>query len=328
MDNKYFRDGTSIVLTGDSLSYNRYGYYPDPIPNAYECPADMQSWSFKLRNHSITSDDKFIYGIDLFGKTGAELPDRIFGDKSFSGKGEISFIYQKETAQIVLYLQCSKNGGIFDCFIDGNFIKTVSLEPSEFFRGNDIVKVVCKTDKNLKTHCIKLKEKKKGDYTVLGTGGRSIDFYLTGKGSMKVSFFIDNFEDRIKKYRPDTFIFLISGNDYGNVPLELFEQHLNKVFKSILEMNPSCNIVLLTATPSYDPQNPEDNSNSPYYCISGGLEYNKIMKKTADYYKTEFIDLYDIFLPLPLREWRFDNVHMNPRGNDILFEKIVKQLSL
>ena len=40
----------NIVITGDSLSYNRYGYDPIPRENAWDCIPYMGSWSFRLRD--------------------------------------------------------------------------------------------------------------------------------------------------------------------------------------------------------------------------------------------------------------------------------------
>ena len=47
---RYFSDGARIVVTGDSLSYNRYDYDPVHRLNAFDCFPDMGSWPFRLRD--------------------------------------------------------------------------------------------------------------------------------------------------------------------------------------------------------------------------------------------------------------------------------------
>ena len=54
-----------LLITGDSLSYNRYDYDETPRTNGWDCHIGMQSWSFKLRNSFITSAAGFKYGNEL-----------------------------------------------------------------------------------------------------------------------------------------------------------------------------------------------------------------------------------------------------------------------
>lgn len=43
-------DGVKLVITRDSLSYNRYDYDENFHINAYDCYPDMGSWSFMLHD--------------------------------------------------------------------------------------------------------------------------------------------------------------------------------------------------------------------------------------------------------------------------------------
>lgn len=52
-------DNKSIVITGDSLSYNRYDFDATNRDNAYDCFPGMMSWSFMLRDFFKRADPWF-----------------------------------------------------------------------------------------------------------------------------------------------------------------------------------------------------------------------------------------------------------------------------
>ena len=55
----------NIVITGDSLSYNRYSYDEAWRTNAADCFVGMDSWSFKLRKSLISNTRGFVYGDEI-----------------------------------------------------------------------------------------------------------------------------------------------------------------------------------------------------------------------------------------------------------------------
>ncbi len=59
------KQGAQILISGDSLSYNRYSYDPDARGEACQCGAGMGSWSFALRDRLMTLDPAFVYGDEI-----------------------------------------------------------------------------------------------------------------------------------------------------------------------------------------------------------------------------------------------------------------------
>ncbi len=55
----------SVVITGDSLAYNRYDFVEEPRMNAWDCPFSMKSWSFLLRDYLVSHSLGWIPGCKL-----------------------------------------------------------------------------------------------------------------------------------------------------------------------------------------------------------------------------------------------------------------------
>lgn len=59
------RDGINVVITGDSLAYNRYDFDAEPRINAYDCYPGMPSWSFMIRDAIHQNDKWYAFGDEL-----------------------------------------------------------------------------------------------------------------------------------------------------------------------------------------------------------------------------------------------------------------------
>jgi lysophospholipase L1-like esterase len=59
------RDGINVVITGDSLAYNRYDFDAEHRINAYDCYPGMPSWSFMIRDVIHQNDKWYAFGDEL-----------------------------------------------------------------------------------------------------------------------------------------------------------------------------------------------------------------------------------------------------------------------
>ena len=62
MSQLFQKDGFTSVITGDSISYNRYDFISTGVTNGYECYSGMQSWPFLLRDAIHRNDVYFKHG--------------------------------------------------------------------------------------------------------------------------------------------------------------------------------------------------------------------------------------------------------------------------
>ena len=223
------KEDLNVLITGDSLSYNRYGYDPEGRGNAFECGAGMKSWSFRLRDKIYKLDKQFTFADALtfncetvsgLGNQ-SEIPNtEVFDGKSRTllPQNDVEFTVNIKSNQIVLYLQKRIDCPVtFDIYIDGALAleKVDTTGAMDDFAGYGfyILKLDC--DNTKETHLVEFKnikgENKKITLAAVGSVYRKV--VLNGKGSQCVSFFLENFEERIAKHNPDLAILILSENN-------------------------------------------------------------------------------------------------------------------
>lgn len=194
----------NIVITGDSLSYNRYGYDAIPRENAWDCAPDTGSWSFRLR--------------DLLRARGCEVT-------------------------------------------------------------------------------------------------------LTGKGGIVASFLTENFEERIGKFSPDMVILTTGANDRVYTKPEQYSAALSFLLNTIIKSG--CGkIVAISPPDSSDPADSEKDLLPTYISSKSAQPYYSALKECCDKYGALYFDTVKVFKGIPVKLWRFDNVHFSSYGNDLLLRHI------
>lgn len=317
---RYFYDGARVVITGDSLAYNRYDYDPLHRINAFDCFPDMGSWPFMLRDAAMTAGS-FGYARDLTDMAGTGAANRIFGNRSVTFLNSAAFIYERSASCITLYLQCLPGGGCFDIYDNnGRVLTGVSFcgNPS-YFHGMEYFSVTYAAD-NKTRHEITLDGK--GIGTLLGISDRDVKVYLTGQGSRRADFFLDNFYDRIGRFNPTSLLFIIGANDEGAVTHGRFGTDLREVLRRTREVNPTCDFVLLTPTDQHDPDRPESDE-TPFFSYISACAFNTEIKNAAFEFGGIYVDTAALFENVPLRKWRYDNVHLTRFGCDMLYERLI-----
>ena len=107
----------NLVITGDSLSYNRHGYDPMPQINASDCHIGMNSWSFRLRNKYITSASGFKFGDELKIKEptvkgmakNIDIIDAIFGERVVTVTPQNDMIHIEAQSDTSVFVAHSRN---------------------------------------------------------------------------------------------------------------------------------------------------------------------------------------------------------------------------
>lgn len=353
------KDDAKVLITGDSLSYNRYSYYDEPRMNAYECGVGMQSWSFRLRDRIYALDSQLILGNKLqFNCKAVEGIDSDSADKfaaAFSSNvstltpmGDVNFSADIKSEKIVLYLQTRlENFCDFDIYVDGELrAKNVSTKgDKEFFVGYSLLPVVLDCDASLSTHTIEFKNIKgdKPKVTVAAVGSKKIDINLTGKGSQTTRFFLDNFDERIGRFAPDLLIIILSANDRGRVAPEVMRKDLLELFARIFKVNKDCKILFLQPPHSHFGPKPHMDSGI-YSSIDTANVYNTVICDVIenlgkDWYRhpdldgnaeydIEVLPVYELFGVDNPSEWRADNIHLNQNGNNVLFKAVCDKLGI
>ena len=337
----------NLVITGDSLSYNRYGYDDTPRINAYDCHIGMPSWSFRLRNAFLTDASGFRYGDELditqnfsFG-IGHDVDDidAVFGKRVVTVTPEndiISFNAESDTGEIIIYFQNRPDNYCrFNIYADGNLVKK-SVETyggNSHFQGYDLnpVKITC--SKEQLSHKIVLTDFECADkepyVTIAGISTKERNAYITGQGSRTAKFLLYHFNDRIAKYSPDMLILIFGGNDFLLYPECDYEDNLSKIFKKVKTDFPDCKMITITIPPS---GKIKDEVRGIKLISDEDLnfelqKYNDVLEKLSEKSGALCIKLKDVFKDLSPDVWRYDNVHLSDAGNDILYNELLKILS-
>lgn len=340
------KNDARIVITGDSLSYNRYSYDDTPRTNAFNCGVGLPSWSFRLRDYFITLDKQFTYGdeIDFSCKSvlgidnDSEVPNTAMFDgriKTLYPSDDVSFSVNVKSDKIVLYLQERLDSACtFDIEVDGTLaLQNVCTEgKAEYFAGYALRPIVipCSPEKDVHDIAFTNIKGTAPKITIAGIGAKDIRVNLTGKGSMTTTFFLENFEERIGKYHPDLLIITLGANDRIYDAPAVLSKHLSELFAKVFENSPECKILFLIPPASHHPDFPI--KDFPGYTSLDTIEvYDRVTQETCDEEgkgQIETLSIHKLFEGLKVEDWRFDNIHLNKYGNNALFDAIINKLNL
>lgn len=351
----------SILITGDSLAFNRYGYDPVHRGNfdVYEYGAGMQSWAFSLRDKLYKDDKNFILGSELkFNCESALGIDNVSGIpntamfngeiKTLMPKEDVEFVVPFDSEEIILYLQNRiDNPCVFDISVDGKVVlsNVNTLGDIKFFAGYalNILRLPCE-NRNA-THTVRFINIRgeNAKITVAAVGSVYRKIVLNGRGSQCISFFIENFEERILNHKPDLIILSLIGNDRVRVAPEVVRQQLIELFGKIFENLPECKVLFLLPTSSHNPDDPEQdiiphtslltaevyNRTVERVCANLGKEgYSNNSLKSDGEYDIEVMRISSLFDNDNVSQWRFDTIHLNHYGNKVLCNTLLEKFNM
>ena len=329
-----------VVITGDSLSYNRYDYDEIPRVNAWDCHIGMGSWSFALRNKLITGTKCFQYADGLrFAEPSVadtcDIADSIFGQRVRTiapVNGRIHFSAQSDTGMLVFYFQKHpQNGCCFSLSVDGVPIEEPVDTRGDLtrYQGYDLLVVSAPCSRDRTSHEVVLSDFAcDGDplVTLAGVSGERMEVAITGQGGRTAQFLLENFEERIGAYAPDTLILIFGGNDCLVYSVQEYRRYLEELFRKVTDRFPDCRIVTLTIPPSaycgetiFADQEDMDRKQG---------QYNSAMQEVSRAFGAISIDTASVFQGVLPSVWRYDNVHFTKVGNEMLFRYLCDLLKI
>lgn len=309
-----------ILIIGDSLSYNSYGYDTELRWNAHDCFPDMGSWSFRLRDELITSSRGFVFGGEP-AESRMSFSHTVFGEKAFCGHNGVSLSYRHTTDTLTLYLQKHPDGGAYRIEVDGGFAAADAdfKGEAESYQARAVFSVTLPADPKREVHTVSLEGE--GAFTVLGISCESREVNISGRGSQTVRFFLENYDERVGRFEFDTLISILGANDIKHTPLSSFEADYAQLIEMALLQNRDAKIVLILPPDMSDPDDP-DSDRGTYCSKKAAAPYMDILRRLSEKYRLQTVDTWELFENIPIGEWRYDDVHLSTLGNRMLFEKM------
>lgn len=304
----------SVVITGDSLAYNRYDFIDDSRMNAYDCPLGMKSWSFLLRDYFIRSTPGWTPASSLkISGTYERLP--YIANLPFENEGTVldfektTDIFIEGCPKSLFFITDPFKGALFE--INGEKIELKG--DIGFFEGYNLQIIDCPDGfiRNIQA----------GSRIILAGGANSkTDVHLTGSGSKTAEWLLENSQERILKYNPDLCLMIIGANNRRMNDPASFKGALKHLIESLKDIGSEIILISPPHSTTTDPQVGTDNVYYPNPDITKPIL--DATSNLAERYNLTLMDLFEFFSGTPGAIWRFDNTHFTKKGNLMLFDAI------
>lgn len=319
----YFR-GKQILITGDSLSFNGFGYPENFTVNgggyAREQAAGLSSWAHLLRDVIITgnsfeqiSETDFITDCITTVPTSSQLQYAALNTKLLTFTGGVTN---------KINIPVGYTGGT------GLLIQTQPTESLQSFDVNGVTYTNETTDGSYKGRGFKVipfGRDEKGLCKITNMTG-SISIYgivnvaskipvITGKGAWTSTQILAEYNTLVAPYNPDVIYYIIGANDGGSGPeVSGYNTSVQAFIDRAKTDNPNVEIILISMPPTST------------YSASLIQDYVHAGHRLAVKNSCSHIDLYTELLSYDPAEWRHDNIHANANGDTIWFN-IIKRLT-
>lgn len=326
--NSLVQNRKTVVITGDSLSFNAFGYDTEFNENGGGYATDnafgLSSWAHLLRDTVFTSHSSFkpVNLCNLQTDALISWPDKgTYPDIGINVKAAILRFRSRED-RALLYTGYSGAPALIVSYAPANIAVKFKVNGVEFdntspdgnYRGRGYFIVpftgyaVSITDVRL------VADGTAGELIVYGCGSTNMTVpKLTGKGAWTSAQILDEYEDLVGKYKPDIIFYIIGANDIGNVSPAIFSENVKSFISNAKEDKPSCEIILISTPPSSS------------YTRAKAKEFIKAAREIVD--ETDNVSLIDLWSSLEHihpSEYRYDNIHFNTDGDTLVFD-IIKQ---
>lgn len=350
------KDGFVSVITGDSISYNRYDFMTNGATNGYDCYSGMQSWAFLLRDTIHRNDVYFRHGDELQDLTVTDgvisQSEELYNNAQPFTNKYIKYSTTKNTSRltfkvrhtnsvtnkIVVYFAYNpKNTACsFDIYVGNDKACSVNTKNTSYdYQGRGILTadVTCFpynireiSFRNFVQTATSPESTGLMEVEILGVGTKYSPVYMTGQGSTTSQWLLDNIQDRILKYNPN-FVGIVTGtNDvFLGVTVDEYKSNLDNICAKIKNKNPKTEILLIGCG-SYRSVDGQNLNNSYYKQDSTVIPYINASKEIANKYNCYFISMMELFKNVPITDYRADNCHLNKYGNTMLLRSVVNMI--
>lgn len=285
--------GKKVVITGDSLSYNNYGFGFAFAGTAQEANAGIRSWGFLLRDAIHMSDPCFVYGDNIpwhinnpsYAATAINNTNPFvlpFNNRSLrfvvsNSAAEITLTlnsFHIVNKQIVLHLAHSPGQpGKFNVYYnDNNGGGDVLLPASPIQVGNGVGNqgyapftltiplntLDCGGRIILKgfTNVAGAALSTAMAFYVLAAGSKLTNVYTTGVGGTTSEYTNTNFTTLAGQYTPDVLVLCTGANDRVAYGIDRHITALDSIFTKARAANPQVRIIHITTPPATGMDNP------------------------------------------------------------------------
>lgn len=345
----------TVVITGDSLSYNHQDFDATSRLEADDCYPGMNSWAFLIRDALIRNDPFFKHADEVPYLLGTG-PSALYGNGAsrfvmpFNGRvnilrataqaQEIKLYYKHHGPQNKIYLWFLKNpndtGCSFKVLVNGNEQVavwntggTTAADPYQglelhFLEIPNVPNTGLWTTISL-TNFVGTAAAPHATYRDVYFCGISSSFTnvkLTGKGSQSSKWLVDNLATRLTGYAPDLAIVIIgandpwSGNPQGLQTVQQYQTNLQAIIDGLRAAKSTAQMLLIS--PPLTSETIVPNATMRRYIAKA--------REVAAANGIAFLDLEDFFASTPTSVYRYDSIHFSKQGNEMLARKIASMI--
>jgi len=343
------RPHLKLVVTGDSLSYNRYDYDPAGRATAEAGKYGYKSWAYLIRDAFLrnlpgwcgvgdmligsesTADLKYEAG--SFAEYYLPLDGRRIGGGFDVDETLILYVPptapadpSRSTGPLYLYIMTAPtaNAGTFTATVYNAVTGAQVGDPVSFSSESGgayldyALKAVSLGTAIATFTPIKIVielDTQAGvgptNLTVLGTASTEVTWKHTGQGSTTTDWLATNVATLVTDHTPDIVLICTGANDIGGglTEAQTYANVLATV-DAIRTANVYTEIVLISPPPTSSRAD------------SVALTRVRAIRRVAAERDCGYIDLFSVFRRTDPAYWRYDNIHMTKEGNQMAFEAI------
>jgi len=321
------------LITGDSLSFNGFGYTEFSVDGggyATAQPFGMSSWSHLIRDLWFTSNGGFSGIKDLaisgtatrffstssttFRHLGMNTRAAFYNFANTTQTLSVTTNYSGKGALVISFAPAA-DAVLFD--VDG--VEYDNESPNGTNQGYGYMLVPFGTITPVIDNVRKKSDGTAGGFWLYGiTSNNTVTPRITGKGAYTSGQILAEYSTLVAPFSPDAIYYIIGANDIGaSVALSTFKSNLEQFINNARAAKPDCIIILISSVPS---------STASLNRVKTKT-YIRVMREVALEKDCSLIDLYSKLEKTDPSYWRFDNIHFNAKGDDLVFN-IIKGLTL
>lgn len=325
------QNATSIVITGDSLSFNGFGYDPGMGASggdyATNNPFGLSSWAHLLRDAVFTSHASFVpiekcqldttsligfYADEAgFQKLGINAKAVVLNFQNTGQIANLSTGYPGSRALILSYAPASEA-----VLFDVNGVPFDNESPTGHYDGYGYF-LVPFSGATATISNVRLKiGGGPGALIAYGCGSTNMTIpKLTGKGIWTSGQILAEYSTLVAPYSPNIIYYIIGANDIGfGIPVSTFDADVRAFIDNARADVPSCEIFLMSTPPTTT------------YSRETAKPYIKAMRQIAIDKNCSLLDMWSLLEDVPPSEYRYDNIHFTTEGDTLVFD-IVRKLT-
>lgn len=352
-------DNKSVVITGDSLSYNNYGFGFPFAATANECNPGLRSWGFNLRDAIHMSDPNFVYGdtIPWHISNPSHLACAVNMTGSFIlpfNNRSMRWVVSNSAAVLTMSIKCTNIAtkkvilhlaqdvtapGRFDVYYQDlvgaeTFVQNVTVGTGTLNNGFTLSTVTIPVNTKDTVARIVLKNFTKVDGTalagsmafyVLAAGSKLTTVNTTGVGGVTSEFIDANYASLVGAYAPHILINCSGANDRVSYGIDRHLAALESLFDKARVTNPEVRIIHISPPPAVGVGN---EGFYPETDVRFGISMRDWMSAVEQLCRRKnvmFFNQYKFFYGRNSGSIFVDGIHLSRNAGRDLFKALIKE---